>query len=84
VETAGNRNLQTRTYKQDYNYKNRLESGKQAVGPISTQAPVGWPLGEYGDKFIGVCLEASSVTGAETADFFFYCWYLKVLTDDGI
>jgi hypothetical protein len=22
--------------------------------------------------------------GAESADFFFDCWYLKVITDDGI
>jgi hypothetical protein len=73
VETAGKGNLQNKTYKQDYNYKDRLESGKQAVGPISTQALVGWRLGECGNKFIGVCMEASSVTGAETADFFFYC-----------
>jgi hypothetical protein len=41
-------------------------------------------LGECGDKLIGVCTEANSVKGAEAADFFFYCWYLKVLTDDGI
>jgi hypothetical protein len=42
VETAGNRNLQTNTYKQDYNYKDRLESVNQVVGPISAQALVGW------------------------------------------
>jgi hypothetical protein len=34
VETAGKGNLQTETYNQDYNYKDRLESGKQVVGPI--------------------------------------------------
>jgi hypothetical protein len=45
---------------------------------------VDWRLGECGNKFIGVCTEANSVKGAEAADFFFYCWYLKVLTDDGI
>jgi hypothetical protein len=26
--------------------------------------------------------EANIVMGAESPDFFFYCWYLKVLTDD--
>jgi hypothetical protein len=31
-----------------------------------------------------VCTEANSVKGAEAADFFFYCWYLKVLTDHAI
>jgi hypothetical protein len=45
---------------------------------------VNWRLGERGNKFIGVCTEANSVKGAESADFFFYCWYLKVITDDGI
>jgi hypothetical protein len=59
VETAGKRSLETITYKQDYNYKDRLESGKQVVGPISTQVLVGW-LGECGNKLIGVCTEASS------------------------
>jgi hypothetical protein len=84
VETAGKESLQTNTYKQDYNYKDRLESGKQVVGPISSQALVDWRLGECGDKFIGVCTETNSVTRAEAADFFLYCWYLKVLTDDVI
>jgi hypothetical protein len=45
------------------------------------QAPVDWWLGEWGDKFIGVYTDANIVMGAESADFFFYCWYLKVLTD---
>jgi hypothetical protein len=49
-----------------------LESGKQVVGPISAQTLVGWRLGKCGDKFIGVCTEAKSVMGAESADFFFY------------
>jgi hypothetical protein len=30
----------------NYKYKKRLESGKQVVGPISTQVPVDWRLGE--------------------------------------
>jgi hypothetical protein len=29
-----------------YKYYKSLESGKQVVGPISTQALVGWRLGE--------------------------------------
>jgi hypothetical protein len=61
-----------------------LESDKQVVWPVSTQAPVDWWLGEWGDKFIGVYTDANIVMGAELADFFFYCWYLKVLKDDGI
>jgi hypothetical protein len=28
--------------------------------------------------------DANIVMGAESADFFFDCWYLKVITDDGI
>jgi hypothetical protein len=84
VETAGKGNLQTKTYNKNYKYKNRLESGKQVIGPISAHTLVDWRLGEFGNKFIGVCTEANSVKGAEAANFFFYCWYLKVLTDDGI
>jgi hypothetical protein len=42
------------------------------VGPVSAQALVEWQLGECGDKLIGVCMEANSVMGAESADFFFY------------
>jgi hypothetical protein len=38
----------------NYKYRNRLESGKQVVGPISEQALVDWWLGECGNKFI-VC-----------------------------
>jgi hypothetical protein len=45
---------------------------------------VDWRLGECGNNFIGVCTEANSVKGAEAADFFLYCWYLKVITDDVI
>jgi hypothetical protein len=54
------------------------------VGPVSTQAPVEWRLGEWGDEFIGVYTDANIVMGAESADFFFDCWYLEVITDDGI
>jgi hypothetical protein len=79
---SGERNLQLTN--KNYEYKNRLESAKQVVGPVSTQTPVDWRLGECGNKFIDVCAETNSVKGAEAADFFFYCWYLKVLTDDGI
>jgi hypothetical protein len=80
VETVGKGNLQTRIT----STKNRLESGKQVVGPISGQTLVDRRLGERVNKFIGVCTEANSVKGAEAADFFLYCWYLKVLADDGI
>jgi hypothetical protein len=38
VETAGNRNLQTRTYKQEIQLYKLLESDKQVVRPVSTQA----------------------------------------------
>jgi hypothetical protein len=72
VETAGKGNLQTKTYKQE------LQVQK------SSQTLVDWRLGECGNKFIDVCTEANSVKGAEAADFFLYCWYLKVLSDDGI
>jgi hypothetical protein len=65
-------------------YKNRLQSGNQVVGPISAQTLVDWHLGECGNTIISVCTEANSVKGAEAADFFLYCWYLKVDTDDGI
>jgi hypothetical protein len=38
-------------------YKNRLESGKQVVWPISEQTLVDWRLDECGNKVIGVCSE---------------------------
>jgi hypothetical protein len=50
-----------------------LESDKQVVGPVSTQAPWDWRLGEWGDGFIGVYTDANIVMGAESADFFFDC-----------
>jgi hypothetical protein len=45
VETAGNRNLQTRTYKQEIQLIQVSRIG-QVVGPVSTQAPLDWRLGE--------------------------------------
>jgi hypothetical protein len=61
-----------------------LESDKQVVGPVSTQGLSDWRLGERGDEFIGVYTDANIVMGAESADFFLDCWYLKVITDDRI
>jgi hypothetical protein len=80
VETAGNGNLQTKTNK-NYENKNRLDSGKQVVRPISAQTLVDWRLSECGNKFNGVYTEANRVKGAEAADFFCHCWHLKVITD---
>jgi hypothetical protein len=34
--------------------------------------------------FIGVYTDGNIVMGAESADFFFDCWYLRVIKDDGI
>jgi hypothetical protein len=34
------------------------------VGPVSTQAPLDWRLGEWGDEFIGVYTDANIVMGA--------------------
>jgi hypothetical protein len=31
-----------------------------------------------------VYIDANIVMGAESADFFFDCWYLKIITVDGI
>jgi hypothetical protein len=45
------------------------------VGPVSTQAPLDWRLGEWGDEFIGVYTDVNIVMGAESADF---------IKDDGI
>jgi hypothetical protein len=68
----------------NYKYYKLLESSKKVVGPVSTQALVDWLLGEWGDEFIGVHIDANNVMGAESADFFFYWWYTEVLADDGI
>jgi hypothetical protein len=80
VWDSGERELTNKNYT-EYEL---LESDKQDVWPVSTQALVDWRLGEWGDKFIGVYTDANIVMGAESAEFFFYCRYLKVLTDDGI
>jgi hypothetical protein len=40
VETAGNRNVQTRTYKQEIQFIQVARIGHQVVGPVSTQAPL--------------------------------------------
>jgi hypothetical protein len=61
-----------------------LESDKQVAGPVSMQAPLDWLFGEWGDEFIGVYTDTNIVMGAESADFFFDSWYLKVITDDEI
>jgi hypothetical protein len=84
VETTGNKSLQTRTYKQEIQLIQVLESDKQVMGPISAQVPLDWRLGERDDELIGVNTDANIVMGAELADFFFDCWYLKVIMDDGI
>jgi hypothetical protein len=61
-----------------------LESDKQVVGPVSMQVPLDWWFGEWGDEFIGVYTDANIVIGAESANFFFDCWHLKVIMDDRI
>jgi hypothetical protein len=38
---------------------------------MPAQALIGWRLREWNNKFIDVCPEASSISSAETADFFF-------------
>jgi hypothetical protein len=45
-EAAGKGSLHTGTYNKNYNYYKLLESGKQVVGPVSTQAPLDWRLGK--------------------------------------
>jgi hypothetical protein len=72
VRQRGKETYKLKLTNKNYKYKNRLESGKQVVGPISAQTLVDWRLGECGDKFIGVCTEVNSVKGAEAADFFFF------------
>jgi hypothetical protein len=44
------------------------------VGPVSTQAPLDWRLGEWGDEFIGVYTDVNIVMGAESADFDGQCY----------
>jgi hypothetical protein len=72
VVQQGKETYKLRLTNKDYRCYNGLESGKQVMGPVPAQALVEWRLGECGDKVIGVCTEANSVMGAETADFFFY------------
>jgi hypothetical protein len=73
METAGKGNLQLKHTNKKYKYKNRLESVKQVVGPISAQMLVDWRLGECGNKFM-LCelseLEFSTSLIKVTAPFF--------------
>jgi hypothetical protein len=69
MERAGKGNLQLKLTIKNYKYKNRLESSKQVVGPISEKTLVEWRLGGCGNKFIGMCTEANSVKGAESGSF---------------
>jgi hypothetical protein len=84
VRQRGKETYKLELTNKNYNYYKLLESGKQVVGPVSKQALVDWRLSERGDEFIGVYTDANIVMGAESADLFFYCWYSKVLEDDGI
>jgi hypothetical protein len=43
------------------------------MGPVLTQVPLDWRLGEWGDEFIGVYTDANIVMETESADFFFDC-----------
>jgi hypothetical protein len=72
VRQWGKETYKLKLTNKNYKYYNRLESGKQVMGPVSVQTLVDWRLGEFGDKFIGMCTEANSVMGAEAAYFFFY------------
>jgi hypothetical protein len=56
-----------------YKYYKLLESGKQVVGPISTQALVDWRLGEWGDEFIG------GVHWCEHDNYSWMGWFLLLL-----
>jgi hypothetical protein len=58
VRERGKETYRLKLTNKNYKYYNRLESGKQIVGPISAQALVDWRLGECGNKFIGVYTEA--------------------------
>jgi hypothetical protein len=48
----GKENYKLKLTNKNYKYKNRLESSKQVVGPISAQTLVDWRLDECGNKFI--------------------------------
>jgi hypothetical protein len=61
VRQRGKETYKLKLTNKDYKYYNGLESDKQVVGPVSVQAITKWRLGECGDKFIGVCMEANSV-----------------------
>jgi hypothetical protein len=84
VRQQGKETYKLELTNKNYKYYKLLESSKKVVGPVSTQALVDWRLAEWGDEFIGVYTDANIVMGAESADFFFYWWYTKVLADDGI
>jgi hypothetical protein len=90
---SGERKLTNKNYR----YCNGLESvqalvecewvGEWVSGEwVSGEWVSGW-VSEWwvsGDKFIGVCTEASRAMGAEAADFFFYWRYSEALADERV
>jgi hypothetical protein len=46
VRQRGKETYKLELANKNYNYYKLLESGKQVVGPVSTQALVDWRLGE--------------------------------------
>jgi hypothetical protein len=60
-----------------------IETYKQEIQLIQV-ARIGQAGRGASIEFIGEYTDANIVMGAESADFFFDCWYLKVITVDGI
>jgi hypothetical protein len=52
VRQRGKEAYKLKLTNKNYKYYNRLESGKQVVGPIWVKALVEWRIGECGDKFM--------------------------------
>jgi hypothetical protein len=48
-----------------------MKSGGQIDGQMSSQSPVVWLYREVNCEFVGMCLEAAPVLGAESVDFLF-------------
>jgi hypothetical protein len=82
VDTAGNRNLQTRTYKQEIQLIQVARIWQAGRGASICSGAFG--LSARRVHWVQTCKHANIVMGAKSADFFFDCWYLKVITDDGI
>jgi hypothetical protein len=61
-----------------------MKSGGEIDGQMSSQSPVIWWYREVNCEVVGMCVEAVPVLGAESVDFLFNLYDLKILSENHI